>query len=409
MIYCLLYQGLLLSFRIKKGDCMERRKDNKGRVLQKGESQRKDLTYMYRYKDLDGKRVSIYAKTLNELRKKEKELNKDLELGIYTTDITLNELFNRYLEQNKRLKDRTKHKYKTEYDRWIGSKWIGKRQIKTIVKSDIAKFYKEMSDAGYSNGTIKCIHKYIHSSLEVAFEDDMIRKNYSEKCIEPYIKTESRKPMTKEETSKFLETAKSANFGKNYLLAFKLMLLTGMRVGEITGLTWNDIHLKERYIDVNHQFVLGDANSRTTYHIDVTKTENGKRKVPISNDLCNLIKELKKETYFDSLKFKSSVDGYSGFVIHTRSGLPVLTSRLNEYSNRIVDIYNSTHEDQLPKITCHTCRKTFCTRLAEMNISPHALQKIVGHGSYNTTARVYISVEDDFVNDEFFRVMEGAS
>ena len=258
---------------------MERRKDNKGRVLQKGESQRKDLTYMYRYKDLDGKRVSIYAKTLNELRKKEKELNKDLELGIYTTDITLNELFNRYLEQNKRLKDRTKHKYKTEYDRWIGSKWIGKRQIKTIVKSDIAKFYKEMSDAGYSNGTIKCIHKYIHSSLEVAFEDDMIRKNYSEKCIEPYIKTESRKPMTKEETSKFLETAKSANFGKNYLLAFKLMLLTGMRVGEITGLTWNDIHLKERYIDVNHQFVLGDANSRTTYHIDVTKTENGKRKV----------------------------------------------------------------------------------------------------------------------------------
>ena len=77
----------------------------------------------------------------------------------------------------------------------------------------------------------------------------MIRKNYSEKCIEPYIKTESRKPMTKEETSKFLETAKSANFGKNYLLAFKLMLLTGMRVGEITGLTWNDIHLswKELY------------------------------------------------------------------------------------------------------------------------------------------------------------------
>ena len=42
-----------------------------------------------------------------------------------------------------------------------------------------------------------------------------------------------------------------------------------------------------------------------------------------------------------------------------------------------------------------------------MNISPHALQKIVGHASYDTTARVYISVEDDFVNDEFFRVMRG--
>ena len=58
-----------------EGDFMQRRKDNKGRVLQKGESQRSDLTFMYRYNDLDGKRKCIYGKTLDELRKKEKELN----------------------------------------------------------------------------------------------------------------------------------------------------------------------------------------------------------------------------------------------------------------------------------------------------------------------------------------------
>lgn len=388
---------------------MERRKDNKGRVLRKGESQRKDLTYMYRYKDLDGVRRSIYAKTLNDLRKKEVEINEDLKLGIYTNDITLNQLFDRYLEQKTKIKDRTKHKYKTEYDRWVGSKWIGRRQIKSIVKSDISKFYKELSDEGYSNGTIKCIHKYICGSLEMAFEDDMIRKNCSVKCIEPYMDINIRTPMTKEETRKFLETAENANFGKNYLLAFKLMLLTGMRVGEITGMTWNDVNLKERYINVDHQFVLGDKNSRTTYHIDSTKTENGVRKVPISDDLYELLKELKQKTYFDAYKFNASVDGYKGFVIHTRTGLPVLTARLNEYSKRIEELYNSTHEDSLPRITCHTCRHTFCTRLAEMKISPHALQKIAGHGSYNTTARVYISVEDDFVNDEFFRVMRGVS
>ena len=88
--------------------------------------------------------------------------------------------------------------------------------------------------------------------------------------------------------------------------------------------------------------------------------------------------------------------------------MPILTARLNDYAKRVVEVYNESHEDKLPNITCHTCRHTFCSRMAEMNISPHALQKIVGHGSYNTTARVYISVEDEFVNDEFFRVMRGA-
>ncbi len=387
---------------------MERRKDHKGRVLRKGESQRKDFTYMFRYKDLSGARKCIYAKTLDELRKKEVEINNDLNLGIYTTDWTLNQLFERYLEQNTKLKERTKLHYKIEYDRWVGCKWIGKRKISSIVKSDITRFYKEMSDAGYANGTIKCVHKFIAGALNMAYDDDMIRKNYALGCIEPYLEQTKKEGMTREETNKFLTTAENVKFGKHYLLAFKLMLLTGMRVGEVTGLTWGDINFKERYIDVNHQFVQGDDKSRTTYHIDTTKTANGKRKVPMSDDLYELLKELKKDTYFEAYKFKAEVDGYTGFVIHTRTGLPVLTARLNEYAKRVVAVYNESHEDKLPNVTCHTCRHTFCSRLAEMNISPHALQKIVGHASYNTTARVYISVEDDFVNEEFFRVMRGA-
>lgn len=387
---------------------MERRKDNKGRVLQKGESQRSDLTYMFRYNDLDGKRKCIYARTLDELRKKEKEISKNLDLGIYSNDFTLNQLFDRYLEQNVKIKDRTRGKYKSEYKRWVASKWIGKKKISAIVKSDISRFYKELHDNGFSNGTIKCIHKYISGALNMAYEDDLIRRNYAYNCIEPYMETEKKDGLTKKQTDDFLTTAEEMYGGKNYLLAFKLMFLTGMRVGEVTGLTWDDINLKERYIDVNHQFILGDEKSRCSYHIGETKTEAGTRKVPISDDLYELLKDLKAETYFDAYKFKAEVDGYSGFVIHTRTGLPILTARLNEYAKKVVAEYNRTHKDKLPNVTCHTCRHTFCSRLAELNISPHALQKIVGHGSYETTARVYISVEDDFVNEEFFRVMRGA-
>ena len=92
---------------------MERRKDNKGKVLNKGETQRKDGTYMYRYYDAHKERKTIYAPTLNELRIKEKEINKDILQGIYTTDMTLNQMFDRYLEQNVNIKPRTKFKYST--------------------------------------------------------------------------------------------------------------------------------------------------------------------------------------------------------------------------------------------------------------------------------------------------------
>lgn len=386
---------------------MERRKDSKGRVLKKGENQRADGTYMYRYMDLNGKRKSIYGKTLDILRKKEAEIDKDLADGIYSTDISLNELFDRYLEQNVNIKPRTKYKYETEYNRWVKNTWIGRRKIKSLVKSDIAKFYKELKEQDYSNGTIKCIHKYINGALNMAYEDDIIRRNFATTCIEPYKETNKRYSLTKQETAKFLDTAESTNEGKNYLLGFKLMLLTGMRIGEVSGLTWNDIDLKNKIIDVNHQFILGDESSRTSYHVDTPKTFNATRKIPMSNDVYELLKELKEETYFESLKFGSVVDGYKGFVLHTRTGLPILTARFNEYAKKIVNKYNETHEDKLPTISCHICRHTFCTRMAELNINPTALQKIVGHGSYSTTANVYISVEDDFVNEEFYKVMRG--
>ena len=76
---------------------MERRKDNKGRVLQKGEGQRKDGRYVFQYKDFDGKRKSVYADSLSDLRKKEKKINMDLEDNINTAgaEITLDELFDK--------------------------------------------------------------------------------------------------------------------------------------------------------------------------------------------------------------------------------------------------------------------------------------------------------------------------
>ena len=91
------------------------RKDNKGRVLRKGESQRKnDLRYIYQYTDPNGDRHVIYANDLMELREKEKSLVRDQldGLDVYCAGTaTLNYVFDRYIKSKTNLKTNTKANY----------------------------------------------------------------------------------------------------------------------------------------------------------------------------------------------------------------------------------------------------------------------------------------------------------
>ena len=386
---------------------MERRKDKKGRVLKTGENQRPDGRYCYRYKALNGERKYIYDMDLNSLREKERQINRDIEDGIYSNDITMNECFDRYMKTKVDLREGTRHKYNLEYDRWIRKTWFGNKLISKLKKSDVLLFYKEKSEA-LANGTIRCLHKYIHSSLEMAVDDDLIRKNPANNCIKDYMESTAREAMTKEDTLKFLEYAESLDFGRNYLLAVKIMLGTGLRVGEITGVTWDDVDFKNKTINIDKQFTLIAGGGKHEYHISNPKTESGTRKVPMSDDVLEMMYQHKKDTYFQSLKFGIEIDGYKGFVFHTRTGLPILANRINDYLSKTVKSYNETHEDELPKISCHTMRHTFCTRMAELGINPKSLQYIMGHSNYKTTADVYITETENHAQKEFERILHQA-
>lgn len=386
---------------------MERRKDNKGRVLKTGESQRSDGRYCYRYKDLNGQRKYIYDWDLNALREKERQINRDIEDGIYGNDITMNECFDRYMAVKVDLRDGTKHKYNLEYDRWIRGTWFGNRKISNLKKSDVLLFYKEKSET-LASGTIRCLHRYIFPALEMAVEDDLIRKNPANNCIKDYMEAEPREALTKEQTVKLLDYAEEYKYGQGYLLAVKIMLGTGLRVGEVTGITWDDVDFKNGTINVDKQFTLIAGGGKHEYHISKPKTDSGYRKVPMSDDVLKMMHEHKTQTYFQSLKYGTSVDGYSGFVFHTRTGLPILSNRINDYLSKLVNSYNDTHEDQLPKVSCHTMRHTFCTRMSELGINPKSLQYIMGHSSYKTTSDVYITETENHAKEEFRKALHQA-
>ena len=92
----------------------EKRRDHKGRLLRTGESQRKDLTYQFRYTDVTGKRRTFYAKDLKELRKQEDKLQREIDAGVNYCEGNINviELVERYVA----LKQGVRHATKVGYN-----------------------------------------------------------------------------------------------------------------------------------------------------------------------------------------------------------------------------------------------------------------------------------------------------
>ena len=123
---------------------MTRRKDSDGRVLKENESQRKDGTYMYRWRTSTGKRECIYAPTLDELREKEDNINRDKYDGIRTDakNVTLNDLYDLWKTMKKGVKDNTFQGYLYTWERFVRDD-IGKNRILTLKKSDIRRYYKK--------------------------------------------------------------------------------------------------------------------------------------------------------------------------------------------------------------------------------------------------------------------------
>ena len=162
------------------------RKDNKGRALLKGESQRtQDNRYVYTYTNPEGKRKYIYATTLQELREKEKlVIRNQLDgLDIYAAgNSDLNFVVDRYLATKNNLATSTFANYRYVYDHFC-AEGFGKKKIVDIKYSDVLYFYLKLVDDGISIKSIETIHCVIHPALDMAVRDDIIRKNPSDKVV----------------------------------------------------------------------------------------------------------------------------------------------------------------------------------------------------------------------------------
>ena len=163
------------SFRITNNECERMismaRKDNKGRNLKTGESQRPDGRYMYRYKDeLTGKRVTIYDMDLASLREQEKKINKDIDDQLITDTsvkkLTVNGLFERYMV-TKNIREKTKKDYWRTWNYRIKNT-LGNIRVVDFKTSHVRTFFSGLSDEGLAHSTIKSMYALLNPAFNMA-------------------------------------------------------------------------------------------------------------------------------------------------------------------------------------------------------------------------------------------------
>lgn len=172
------------------------RKDNRGRALRKGESQRtEDMRYVYTYTDPFGKRRYIYANDLQTLREKENKLMKDQldGLDIYAAgNADLNFVFDRYISTKTELRSTTYTNYVYMYNRFVKDEF-GKRKIGDIKYSDVLYFYFHLlNDKKLKINTLETIHTVLHPTFQLAVRDDIIRNNPSDGVMAEIKKSQER-------------------------------------------------------------------------------------------------------------------------------------------------------------------------------------------------------------------------
>lgn len=383
------------------------RKDRKGRVLRTGESVRSDGRYMYRWTDINKRRQCEYADTLNELRKKEEEINNEIASGILRTGTTLNQQIEFYLKTKANVSVATSSNYTYYYHHSIENSFLGKMSMKDIKKAHILAFYKDCHDNGMANSTIAILQKVIRPSLQLAVDSDFLRKNPATGCLKDYpVEEEVKYAMSFEEENEFLARFDICIDARFYKPLACILLYTGMRISELLGLTWDDVDMKKRTIDINHQMLCRNLYGKfVQYCRDNTKTENGTRVIPMNDMAYQYMLEQKKHWLACKKVPDFSIDGYSNFVfLSYRTGKVVRHAVIRRLFRKLVREYNETREVQLPAISPHILRHTYCTRLAEAGTDLKTMQYLMGHSDIKTTMEVYNHVDQDRLERELHKI-----
>lgn len=396
----------------------EKRRDNRGRVLRNGEIQKSDGRYRYKYIDAFGQPKYVYSWRLDKndrmpagkkselsLREKEKQIAADLFDQIVPEggNLTVLALVEKYISLKTGVRPTTEAGYKTVLN-LLRREEIGRKRIDKVKISDAKAWLVQLQKNGRGFSTIRTIRGVMRPAFQMAVDDDLIRKNPFGFELSTVIYNDSvtRGALTREQERRFLNFVKEDNHFIKYYDGIYILFNTGLRISEFVGLTKADIDFKEMKINVDHQL---QRYNEIGYKVVEPKTESGVRQVPMTAEVAEAFRRIIKARV--NPKIEPIIDGYAGFLFLDKDGHPMVAMHWEKYFQHICQKYNRIYKLQMPKVTPHVCRHTFCSKMAAARMNPKTLQYIMGHSDIGVTLNTYTHLGFEEASEEVRRVTSG--
>ena len=415
----------------------EPRKDNKGRVLLRNESQLKNGSYNFRYFDeVSGKRKSVTSwrllpedespdpnderDCLRNIEAKIESVQKVYRRKLPKPGYTFNDLWEKYLSMKCDVAESTLVGYIYIYNKHIRPA-LGRRLVTAIRESDIKRFYiKKLGEEGLSISYAENMANIIEPILELALKEGYIDVNPAKGVINTLRRRKDwnpkvRKALTEKEQSSLIDYVSGSYEYKWFLPYLTVFLGTGLRCGELIGLTWNNIDFEENTVNVDHTLNYDiSLNGKTEYYITYPKSRKSVRSIPMLKEVREVFEYLYRRRDDFNRDYQPIVDGYTNFIFRDLRGELMKSYRINRTLKNIIESYNEIEakaafeehrsSEKLPRISCHHLRHTFCTRLIENGVNIKTVQYLMGHHYVGTTIKIYMTISDNKNKEEMSRI-----